>query len=174
MKPEQVTLAALNEMSEPDFVAVCGPCFEHTPWVAAKTFPRRPFGSLHELHAALCDTLWQADRAAQMDLLRAHPDLAGKLSATTPITEDSVQEQASAGLDRLTVDELRQFQELNAEYHRRFPFPFIVCARNTRTSDILMSFAVRVALTVEQEFRTALDEVAQIARWRLWDRVREP
>ncbi len=100
-------------------------------------------------------------------LIDAHPDLAGKLAAAKTLTADSTREQASAGLDRLTPEELRQFTELNDAYRARFGFPFIMAVKGKSTSDILVAFRSRVANDADAEAATALAEIDRIAALRL-------
>ena len=53
-------------------------------------------------------------------------------------------EQASAGLDRLTPDELAKFTALNEAYRARFGFPFIMAVKGKSKADILASFQQRL------------------------------
>jgi 2-oxo-4-hydroxy-4-carboxy-5-ureidoimidazoline decarboxylase len=163
------TLAQLNTLDDSAFTAALGHLFEHSPWVAAETWPRRPFRDAAQLHAELCATMRAADSARQLALIRAHPDLAGRLAQQNALTAASTREQASAGLDRLTAAELAEFQRLNAAYLARFGFPFIICARLNAKSAILAAMTARLPQTTEREIRTALDEIAKIAHLRLND-----
>ncbi len=168
MKP---TLAEINASDRDGFVATLGHLFEHSPWVADRTYGRRPFRSLDELHAALCETMWAAPAEMQLELLRAHPDLAGRLAKAGQLTASSTQEQAAAGLDQLTPDEAGEIQRLNDAYKQRFGIPFIICARLNAKAAILRAMRERVGSTPDAERSTALAEVAKIARLRLGDAV---
>jgi 2-oxo-4-hydroxy-4-carboxy-5-ureidoimidazoline decarboxylase len=163
------TLAQLNTLDGSAFTAALGHLFEHSPWVAAETWPRRPFRDAAQLHAELCATMRSADSARQLALIRAHPDLAGRLAQQNALTAASTREQASAGLNRLTAAELAEFQRLNAAYLARFGFPFIICARLNAKSAILAAMTARLPQTTEREICTALDEIAKIAHLRLND-----
>ena len=83
------------------------------------------------------------------------------------LTAESTSEQAGAGLDQCTPDELTQFQSLNKEYTARFGFPFIVAVAGYQRAEILEIFQSRVANSLEVEFSTALEQVHKIARLRL-------
>ena len=61
-------LAALNACDRDAFVAALGHLFEHSPWVAAETWPRRPFRDADALHAALCETMRGAPAARQVSI----------------------------------------------------------------------------------------------------------
>jgi 2-oxo-4-hydroxy-4-carboxy-5-ureidoimidazoline decarboxylase len=166
-----VTLAELGRMSRPEFVAVLGDVFERSPWVAEGTFDARPFATVDALHQAMTRVVRSAPRDAHLALLRAHPDLAGKAARAGAMTAASVAEQASAGLDRLTDEEYDRFTRLNTAYRERFAFPFIVAVRRQTRASILAAFERRLAQPVEREIETALEEVFEIARLRLRDRI---
>ena len=102
-------------------------------------------------------------------LIEAHPDLAGKLALAKSLTADSTREQASAGLDRLTPEELRQFTELNDAYRARFGFPFIMAVKGQSKADILAAFRARLANDADAERTAALAEIDRIAALRLKD-----
>jgi 2-oxo-4-hydroxy-4-carboxy-5-ureidoimidazoline decarboxylase len=163
------TLAELNGASRGDFTAALGHLFEHSPWVAEETWARRPFRDASHLHTELCATMRGATRERQLALIQAHPDLAGRLARQNQLTADSTREQASAGLNRLGVEELAAFQRLNDEYRARFGFPFIICARLNAKDAILAAMRARVHHAPQQEFDTALGEIEKIARLRLND-----
>jgi 2-oxo-4-hydroxy-4-carboxy-5-ureidoimidazoline decarboxylase len=165
------SLSALNSADRGEFVAVVGHLFEHSPWVASETYDNHPFRSLDELHAALCRTMAGASHERQMALIRAHPDLAGRLAKAGQLTTSSTQEQSAAGLDRLTPAEAEEIQRLNDAYKGRFGFPFIICARLNAKDTILAAMRARVGNDAASEHSTALAEIAKIARLRLNEAV---
>jgi 2-oxo-4-hydroxy-4-carboxy-5-ureidoimidazoline decarboxylase len=163
------SLSDLNSADRAGFVAALGHLFEHSPWVAEETWPKRPFASAEALHAALCATMRAAPRDRQLALIRAHPDLAGRLAQQNKLTAESTREQASAGLDRLTDAGLAEFTRQNKAYQAKFGFPFIICARLNAKSAILTAMQTRSSNTPDAEFTTALGEIEKIARLRLQD-----
>ena len=163
------SLAQLNALDCAAFTAALGHLFEHSPWVAEATWPRRPFANAETLHAALCTAMRAAPRDRQLALIRAHPDLAGRLAQQSKLTAESAHEQASAGLSQLAAAELSEFQTLNAAYLARFSFPFIICARLNSRATILSAMHSRIANSSDVEFATALAEIEKIARLRLGD-----
>ena len=169
----QPTLASLNSCDRGAFVAALGPLFEHSPWVAEETFSKRPFRDLDGLHAALCGTMLGAAPERQIALVRAHPDLAGRLARAGGLTAASAREQSAAGLDRLSDGESRELERLNESYTARFGFPFVICARLNSKEAILSAMRSRVAHTREAELSTALGEIAKIARLRLNEAVKK-
>jgi 2-oxo-4-hydroxy-4-carboxy-5-ureidoimidazoline decarboxylase len=118
-------LEELNGLPRAGFVARLGGIYEHSPWVADRAFAARPFGSLDALHANMQRAMLLASPDEQLALIRAHPELLGKLEAAQ-LTESSRSEQASAGLDRCTAAQKARMQALNDAYREKFGFPFIV------------------------------------------------
>ena len=166
-------LSTLNAADRSGFVAVCGPLFEHSPWVAERTWPLQPFATREALHAALCEAMYAATVDEQVQLIASHPDLVGRLAREGRLTRESTGEQASAGLASLTESEAAEFDRYNAAYRERFGFPFVICARENKKAAILAAFPVRLGHTREREISTALAEIAKIAKLRLFDAVSE-
>lgn len=167
------TLAALNAADRTAFTAALGHLFEHSPWVAEQGWLRRPFASPEALHAALCATMRAAPHVWGLALIRAHPDLAGRLAQQKKLTAESTREQASAGLDQLTDAELADFTARNDAYKAKFGFPFVICARLNAKAAILAAMQARVDNPPEVEFATALGEIEKIAWLRLQDALRQ-
>lgn len=167
-------LAQLNAASQNEFTRIVGPVFEHSPWIADATWVRRPFATVEKIHAELCQTVRKADEEKHLALIRAHPDLVGKLALAGQLTRESTGEQASAGLGNLTADEIALFQENNTAYKTKFGFPFIICARLNKKDAILAGFKTRLHNSREQEIQTALTEIFKIAELRLRDLIRDP
>jgi OHCU decarboxylase len=153
-------------------VARFGGVFEASPWIAEAAWERRPFRSVEELHSALVNVVAEAPPAARLELIRAHPDLAGKAAIAGALTPESTREQAAAGLDRLTPAQYHRITGLTAAYSERFGFPFVVCAREHTPDTIIASAARRLEADPDEEEETALSEIAKIARLRLADLVR--
>lgn len=172
--PKRPSLAELNAAGEDDFAAALGHLFEHSPWVARRGCAGRPFGSLGALHEALCAAMRAAPRDEQLALVRAHPDLAGRLARSGGLTASSAAEQAAAGLDRLTPGEAAEIGRLNAAYLGKFGFPFVICARLNDKAAILAAMRARSDHSPDAELSTALDEIAKIAWLRLQDAVAHP
>ncbi|MDR6757636.1 OHCU decarboxylase [Mycoplana sp. BE70] len=153
-----------------EFITRFGGVFEHSPWIAERAFdaglavePLTASGVLR----ALAAQFRAASSAEQLGVLRAHPDLAGKLAIAGELTEDSRKEQAGAGLDRLSADEHARFTALNTAYVEKFGFPFIIAVKGLTKDDILAAFETRIDNGREQEFVTAKAQVERIARLRL-------
>jgi 2-oxo-4-hydroxy-4-carboxy-5-ureidoimidazoline decarboxylase len=163
------TLAELNAADRESFTSALGHLFEHSPWVAAEAWPARPFRDASDLHAKLCAAMRAGSREQHAALIRAHPDLAGRLARLGQLTAESTREQAGAGLDALTPEERATFEKLNRTYRGRFRFPFIICARLSSKAEIVAAMQLRINNPPEIEFQTALAEIEKIAELRLKD-----
>ena len=166
-----MTIAQLNYFSRDEFARVVGPVFEHSPWIAEATWGQRPFTSVEQLHGALCQTVRGSGEAQKLALIRAHPDLVGRAARAGTLTRESTQEQASAGLGRLTAEEIAAFQKCNAAYREKFGFPLVICARLNKKEAILAGFEARLHNSPEQEAIAALAEIFKIAELRLRDLI---
>jgi len=163
-----------SALSKERFVQAFGPIYEHSPWVASRTYDAthanksiEQLDSLTGLAQALATALKNASHDEKLQLIRAHPDLAGKAAVAGNLTNESNQEQASAGLDQCTTQELQRFHELNDAYKAKFDFPFIMAVKDSNRHLILAAFEKRIHNNVETEFETALGEINKIARLRL-------
>ncbi|MFC6837988.1 2-oxo-4-hydroxy-4-carboxy-5-ureidoimidazoline decarboxylase [Halomarina ordinaria] len=163
------TLGDLNELDDDAFVDELRDVYEHSPWVAERAASARPFETVSDLHTEMARVVREADEAEQLELLRAHPDLGER----TEMTDASEAEQSSAGLDELGPEQYETFQRLNERYQRRFEFPFIMAVKGASPDEIQAAMEARVENDESTEFRTALEEVDEIARLRLDDRFRE-
>ncbi|MCL4188598.1 MAG: allantoinase PuuE [Rhodobacteraceae bacterium] len=159
-----------SEMDRATFVARFGGIFENSPWIAGRAHALE-LGPGHDsaagLHNALARVFRAASRGERLGVLRAHPDLAGRLAAARRLTADSAAEQASAGLDALTDAERAAFGALNAAYTARHGFPFIIAVRDHGKDGILAAFRRRIANDSETEFIEACAQVERIAELRL-------
>jgi len=166
-----LTISHLNQSGQAEFVRVVGPVFEHSPWIAEATWLKKPFANPAQLHLALCETVKNSTGEKQLALIRAHPDLVGRAALAGTLTRESSSEQAGAGLNWLSPEEIDLFQKQNAVYKGKFGFPFVICARLNKTDAILAGFERRLHNSREQEIKTALEEIFKIAELRLQDLI---
>jgi len=167
MVPSPIALTDLDAMPEADFVAALGAVYEHAPWVAAGAAALRPFGTVEALADAMRAVIEAASDEARLALLVGHPELAGRAARAGRIAQASVEEQAAAGLDRLSEAEYARFEAMNAAYRERFGIPFIICVKRHGRASLLRRFEARLASDPEAERRTALTEVFRIGAIRL-------
>ncbi len=157
-----------SDMAE--FLDAFGGVYEQSPWVAERAWASASVAGVAKgVAAAMRQAVEDAGEEAQLQLLRAHPDLGQRLGVRGDMTEESVSEQAGAGLDACSPEEYAAFQELNARYREKFGFPFILAVRGYDRAGILEQFRQRVGNDAATEFRTALDQVHRIARLRIED-----
>jgi 2-oxo-4-hydroxy-4-carboxy-5-ureidoimidazoline decarboxylase len=159
-----------SHMTQEDFMDVFGGVYEHTPWIAEAVYAAGLTGSqdtVAGLHDSLRTNVDNADDEKKLALLRAHPDLAGKLAISGELTADSTSEQASAQLDKCTPEEFAEFQSLNDRYKEAFGFPYILAVRGRNRQEILENFRSRVDNTPDTEFAEALKQVHRIALLRI-------
>ena len=159
-----------SSMQKDHFIAQYGGVFEHSAWIAEGAFDLE-LGPAHDsaigLHNALARIFRSASAEARLGVLRAHPDLAGKLAQADRLTAESTSEQASAGLDALTQAEHAEFTQLNAAYVKKHGFPFIIAVRDFSKAEILSAFQTRLTHDSADEFETACRQVERIAELRL-------
>jgi 2-oxo-4-hydroxy-4-carboxy-5-ureidoimidazoline decarboxylase len=168
-----LTISQLNLFDQVEFVRIVGPVFEHSPWIAEMAFAKKPFADFENLQRALSEAVKKSDEEKQRALICAHPDLVGKIALAGQLTKESTNEQASAGLNKLSPEEVDLFQKQNAAYKNKFGFPFVICARLNKKAAILAGFETRLKNLREQEIKTALEEIFKIAGLRLRDLIRE-
>jgi OHCU decarboxylase len=155
-------------MKEKEFIARFGGIYEHSPWVAERVAPlAENLDDTQQLAALMADCVDNADPERQLELIRAHPDLAGKAQLAGELTAASSEEQASAGLDQCSPAEYERFQALNSAYRDKFGFPFVLAVRGRSRAEILDAFEARLGNDYDVEFETALAEIHKIARLRL-------
>ncbi|MEP7295418.1 MAG: 2-oxo-4-hydroxy-4-carboxy-5-ureidoimidazoline decarboxylase [Burkholderiales bacterium] len=170
-----LTLAQLNASSQAEFTAALDGVYEHSPWIAEKAWGQRPFASLAQLKHALVTVLRDAGAAAQVALIRAHPELAGKAMVAKTLTAESTHEQGRAGLTECTPAEFAHIQGLNAAYNKKFGFPFTVAVRGPRGTgltrhQIIATFERRLANHPDFELAECIRNIHRIAEIRLGDK----
>jgi OHCU decarboxylase len=163
-----------STMSAAQFLTRFGDIFEDTPEIALRAWQAGLTAredSAEGLHAALVGALRGLPAEQQRALIRAHPELAGRLAQAGQLTQASTTEQGSAGLGALSAEELARFERLNAAYRARFDLPFIMAIKGSSREAILAAFEARLRNDPEQEFQEALRQIERIAWLRLKDRL---
>jgi 2-oxo-4-hydroxy-4-carboxy-5-ureidoimidazoline decarboxylase len=163
----RLTLATLSQASHEEFTAALGAVFEYSPWVAEATWPAVPFATVDDRHTAMVAAVRSAPEEQRLELIRAHPDLAGKAARSGTMTAASAAEQESAGLLDLSDAEFERFHRLNSAYRERFGFPFIVAVRRHNKASLLAAFETRLRHSREAEIDAALAEIFAITALRL-------
>ena len=156
-------------MTSSDFVQRYGSIYEHSPWVAERVSELLDDEDIAAKHLAnlMADCVDNASTEQQLEPIRAHPDLAGKVQIAGELTQESTEEQSTAGLNRCSEDEYKAFQALNVSYKKKFGFPFVMAVRESDRVEILSAFVSRLENDYDIEFETALQEIHKIAGMRL-------
>ena len=170
-----ITLKQLNEATPEQALALLDGLYEHSPWIAEQALRQRPFASVPQLKQALIEVLRAAGREAQVTLVRAHPELAGKAMVSQSLTAESTNEQTKSGLTNCSPAELARIQQLNADYNAKFGWPFILAARGPRgtgltRTEIIDTFARRLENHANFELAECLRNIHRIAEIRLNDK----
>ncbi|HZW76374.1 MAG TPA: 2-oxo-4-hydroxy-4-carboxy-5-ureidoimidazoline decarboxylase, partial [Caldimonas sp.] len=170
-----ITLDQLAAADRAEFVRLLDGTYEHSPWIAERAFDKRPHRTLAQLKLALVDVVRESGTEAQLALIRAHPELAGKAMVAGTLTAESANEQGKAGLTECTPEEFARIQKLNADYNARFGFPFVLAVRGPRgtglsKAEILATFARRLENHPDYERGEALRNIHRIAEIRLDDK----
>jgi xanthine permease len=192
---EKISLSQVNHLSQNEFVEKFGRLFQGGDWIAESAWQKRPFHSLYELRRTFQDAVFDAPPERQLELIRSYPDLGRRLrseqtsSSAEPaynayeimqipveglLGPESLRDQSSAGLDRLSPEEYESFSKLNNAYRDKFGFPLVVCVRENTKETILASGKDRLENSPAQERAVALIEIAKIANLRLQDLVEAP
>jgi 2-oxo-4-hydroxy-4-carboxy-5-ureidoimidazoline decarboxylase len=166
-----LSAAEIGTLDEDAFMRHFGTLYEHSPWVARGAWERRPFDGADSLRRAFEQTVLGAPAERRLALIRAHPELAGTEARAGTLTTESAGEQAAAGLDRLSAEEVAELAELNAAYRERFGFPMVVAVREHTKESIFRQARERLAHDREQELDTAVREILKIGRHRLGELV---
>lgn len=164
------TLQNINLYTDEQFIDLFGGIFEHSPWVAQKAAYARPFVSLDAAFEAMRKIVEESDIDEKVALILEHPELGSRLS----MSEHSVAEQSSAGLNSLTADEFEVITQLNKQYTEKFNFPFIIAVAGLDKHHIMQEMQRRLKLDNTTEFNTALNEIYKIARIRFTAITEQP
>jgi N-carbamoyl-L-amino-acid hydrolase len=170
-----LTLEQLNRAGPTEAAQMLDGLYEHSPWIAEQALAQRPFQSLAHLKHAMCGVLDRAGRDAQLGLIRAHPELAGKAMVSKSLTAESTLEQTKAGLTDCTPDEFAKIQRLNADYNAKFGWPFILAVRGPRglglnKLQIIDAFERRLHGHPDFELQECLRNIHRIVEIRLNDK----
>ena len=170
-----LSLDQLNTAPSAWLLQQLGGLYEHSPWIAEQALQQRPFVSLAQFKHAMAQVVTAASREAQLALVRAHPELAGRAMVSQALTAESTGEQSRAGLSECSPQEFERLQQLNSAYNERFGHPFIVAARGPRgdglsRQQIIATFERRLHNPVNTELCECLRNIHRIAEIRLDDK----
>ena len=169
-------LEHLNAASTADALQLLDGLYEHSPWIAEAALQMRPFASWTHLKHCMAQVLSDAGKDAQIGLIRAHPELAGKAMIRKELTAESTNEQTKAGLTDCTPEEYEKIHALNAAYKQKFGWPFILAVRGPRglglnKHQIMATFERRLQGHPDFELAECLRNIHRIVEIRLNDKT---
>ncbi|MGG3478637.1 2-oxo-4-hydroxy-4-carboxy-5-ureidoimidazoline decarboxylase [Peribacillus frigoritolerans] len=158
-------LNSINELNKAEFIQKLGWVYEHSPWIAERSWEYKPFISVEDLKQKMEVVVQNASLSEKLQLIKSHPDLAARID----MAEASVKEQSAAGLNSLSPDEYEEFHALNNQYKEKFGFPFIFAVRGSDKTVIKAEMKRRIGLDQANELKEAIKQIHLIASHRLSD-----
>ena len=157
----------INKLPESEFIKVFANIFENARWIAEELYKQKPFGDFNELSSKMMNIFEISSKEKKLKILNDHPDLGNKTKISS-LTQDSLKEQKTVGLDQCTSEEFNEFKKLNDAY-KKFGFPFILAVKDKSKIEILNNFRTRINSNPQIEFEEAIRQVKKIASLRLED-----
>ncbi|MEK4066529.1 2-oxo-4-hydroxy-4-carboxy-5-ureidoimidazoline decarboxylase [Peribacillus sp. FSL R5-0717] len=158
-------LNSINELNKAEFIEKLGWVYEHSPWIAERSWEYKPFISVEDLKQKMEVVVQNASLSEKLQLIKSHPDLAARID----MAEASVKEQSAAGLNSLSPDEYEEFHALNNQYKEKFGFPFIFAVRGSDKTVIKAEMKRRIGVDQANELKEAIKQIHLIASHRLSD-----
>ena len=155
----------INKLPESEFIKVFANIFENARWIAKELYKQKPFGDFNELSSKMMNIFEMSSKEEKLKILNDHPDLGNKTKISS-LTQDSLKEQKTVGLDQCTSEEFNEFKKLNDAY-KKFGFPFILAIKGKSKIEILNNFRKRINSESQIEFEEAINQVKKIASVRL-------
>ena len=155
----------INKLPQSEFIKVFANIFENARWIAEELHKQKPFGDFDELSSKMMNIFEMSSKEEKLKILNDHPDLGNKTKISS-LTQDSLKEQKTVGLDQCTSEEFNEFKKLNDAY-KKFGFPFILAIKGKSKIEILNNFRKRINSESQIEFEEAINQVKKIASLRL-------
>ena len=155
----------INKLTQSEFIKVFANIFENARWIAEELYKQKPFGDFDELSSKMMNIFEMSSKEEKLKILNDHPDLGNKTKISS-LTQDSLKEQKTVGLDQCTSEEFNEFKKLNDAY-KKFGFPFILAIKGKSKIEILNNFRKRINSESQIEFEEAINQVKKIASLRL-------
>jgi len=155
----------INKLSESEFIKVFANIFENARWIAEELYKQKPFGDFGDLSSKMIGIFEKTSKEKKLKILNDHPNLGDKTKISS-LTQDSLKEQKTVGLDQCTKEEFNEFKKLNDAY-KKFGFPFILAVKGKSKIEILSNFRKRINSESQIEFEEAVKQVKKIAKLRL-------
>ncbi|MEI6893139.1 MAG: 2-oxo-4-hydroxy-4-carboxy-5-ureidoimidazoline decarboxylase [Colwellia sp.] len=164
---DKINIKKLNTKTQQEFTQILADIYEHSSWIPHKAWQRCPFSTVDDLHQAMLNIVENASDEEKLNLLRCHPQLAGKEAKSGDLTVASTEEQSSANLNSLSNIEMNEITILNSQYMDAHQFPFIIAVKGHTKTSIFEAFRLRINHPTNKEMNTAIWQVGLIASFRL-------
>lgn len=153
----------INLLKKKEFLSIFGNIFEKSDWIADEVFNLKPFKNSNDLVIKMMDVYENINNEEMIKIFNSHPQLA----IEKRLTSFSSKEQTGAKLNECSKEEFEEFEKLNADYKKKYGFPFIIAVKGKNKDEILNNFRQRLQNNFETEFNEAKNQVKKIASSRL-------
>ena len=153
----------INLLKKKEFLSIFGNIFEKSDWIADEVFNLKPFKNSNDLVIKMMDVYENINNEEMIKIFNSHPQLA----IEKRLTSFSSKEQTGAKLNECSKEEFEEFEKLNADYKKKYGFPFIIAVKGKNKDEILDNFRQRIQNDFEIEFNEAKYQVKKIASLRL-------
>ena len=153
----------INLLKKKEFLSIFGNIFEKSDWIADKVFNLKPFKDSNDLVIKMMNIYENINNEEMIKIFNLHPQLA----IEKKLTSFSSKEQTGAKLNDCSKEELEEFEKLNADYKKKYGFPFIIAVKGKNKDEILNNFRQRIQNNFEIEFNEAKNQVKKIATSRI-------
>ena len=153
----------INLLKKKEFLSIFGNIFEKSDWIADEVFNLKPFKNSNDLVIKMMDVYENINNEEMIKIFNLHPQLA----IEKRLTSFSSKEQTGAKLNECSKEEFEEFEKLNADYKKKYGFPFIIAVKGKNKDEILNNFRQRIQNNFEIEFNEAKYQVKKIASLRL-------
>lgn len=168
----KLSLDQVNALSPAEFRETFYNVIELCPAAANFCSHMLPFSSVNTMIHSFHEYLSGLDTESKIGVIQGHPDLAGRLLATHQLTQESSFEHSCAGLDQLSIENAIQLNDFNNRYKNKFNFPFVICVRQARKIDVILSAVMaRIHNSLEDEVDIGIEEVKKICELRILELV---
>ena len=153
----------INLLKKKEFLSIFGNIFEKSDWIADEVFNLKPFKDSNDLVIKMMNIYENINSEKMIKIFNLHPQLA----IEKRLTSFSSKEQTGAKLNECSKEEFEEFEKLNADYKKKYGFPFIIAVKGKNKDEILNNFRQRIQNNFEIEFNEAKNQVKKIASSRL-------
>ena len=160
----------LEEITKDKFIYRFSNIYEKSQWVAEEAWvqvSKKKRLACADLYQIMSTIVEHATYDSKLTLLRSHPSLGTTFSIQDEVTQNSLNEQESAGLTQCSEQQYKDLETLNSLYREKFGFPFILAVKGWTVAEIIEIFQSRLKRSKNDEFVEAMKQVQKIASFRI-------